>query len=266
MKLELVGAVFALTMVVGAAQASTIVVTPPSGTPSATSWGVLPGEQSAGSSIGITGTAPRSGNGSIEMIGDRTRFQLGIQYATGRTDLMALSAVTGLAFDWRIAADATAGYNPDETPALRLLVQDGIQRSELIWEGAYNGTYGNTTRDTWYSSTFNDNFYQYQAGQGVTLSGGAQVNKTLSQWIASNYDSSAYVSGVSVGDGSGFSPGYHAFADNVTLGTTGGNTTYNFELASPGVPEPATWGLMVMGFGGLGAILRRRRGSIALAA
>jgi hypothetical protein len=32
------------------------------------------------------------------------------------------------------------------------------------------------------------------------------------------------------------------------------------------VPEPATWGLMLVGFGGLGAMLRRRRGQIALTA
>jgi hypothetical protein len=25
------------------------------------------------------------------------------------------------------------------------------------------------------------------------------------------------------------------------------------------VPEPATWGLMIAGFGGMGAVLRRRR-------
>jgi hypothetical protein len=33
-----------------------------------------------------------------------------------------------------------------------------------------------------------------------------------------------------------------------------------------GVPEPATWGLMLVGFGGLGAVLRRRRGQAALTA
>jgi hypothetical protein len=33
-----------------------------------------------------------------------------------------------------------------------------------------------------------------------------------------------------------------------------------------GVPEPATWGLMIMGFGGLGAMLRRRRGRVGLVA
>ena len=33
----------------------------------------------------------------------------------------------------------------------------------------------------------------------------------------------------------------------------------------PGVPEPATWGLMILGFGGIGATLRRRRATSAFA-
>ena len=39
------------------------------------------------------------------------------------------------------------------------------------------------------------------------------------------------------------------------------NLTYS--AANGGVPEPATWGLMLMGFGGLGAMLRRRRVALA---
>lgn len=39
-----------------------------------------------------------------------------------------------------------------------------------------------------------------------------------------------------------------------------------FGPADPaGVPEPATWGMMLLGFGGLGAVLRRRRVGVALA-
>ena len=38
-----------------------------------------------------------------------------------------------------------------------------------------------------------------------------------------------------------------------------------FTLKSGSVPEPASWALMLMGFGGLGAMLRRRR-TVALAA
>jgi hypothetical protein len=37
-------------------------------------------------------------------------------------------------------------------------------------------------------------------------------------------------------------------------------------VASGGVPEPATWTLMIGGFGGLGAMLRRRRGQVAFSA
>ena len=33
-----------------------------------------------------------------------------------------------------------------------------------------------------------------------------------------------------------------------------------------GVPEPASWALMMIGFGGLGALLRRRRSQVVLAA
>jgi hypothetical protein len=34
---------------------------------------------------------------------------------------------------------------------------------------------------------------------------------------------------------------------------------------SNGVPEPATWTMMILGFGGVGAVLRRRRQAVALA-
>lgn len=39
--------------------------------------------------------------------------------------------------------------------------------------------------------------------------------------------------------------------------------TVNFAPSVAGVPEPATWALMLFGFGSLGAVLRRRRGVLA---
>ena len=39
--------------------------------------------------------------------------------------------------------------------------------------------------------------------------------------------------------------------------------TLNGSLDMPAVPEPATWGLMIMGFGMVGAMVRRRRPSLA---
>lgn len=256
-------AAFAATAFIAVqANAATVIVTDGTGAPTATKWGVIDGENRSGATSEITGAAPRAGNGSVELKGDRSRFQMGNQYggAAGATNLRALSTVTGLSFDWRIAGDSVSGYNPDYTPALRLLVQDGNQRSELIWEGVYNGTYGNTKRDTWYSSGFGDNFYQFVSGNGVTLSNGSQVNKSLQSWIRDNYSQNAFVSAISVGAGSGALTTYHAFADNVVLGTTAGNTTYNFELAAAGgVPEPATWAMMIGGIGMVGGAMRRRR-------
>jgi hypothetical protein len=38
-----------------------------------------------------------------------------------------------------------------------------------------------------------------------------------------------------------------------------GNISGNAALGMAAVPEPATWGLMLLGFGGMGMMLRRRR-------
>jgi hypothetical protein len=59
------------------------------------------------------------------------------------------------------------------------------------------------------------------------------------------------------------------FSADIYDGAT--SSTYNvaardaFEQIQNAVPEPATWGLMIMGFGGVGAVLRRRRAATALA-
>ena len=141
----------------------------------------------------------------------------------------------------------------DYTPALRLLIQDGDVRKELIWEGAYNGTYGNTARDTWYSSSTSDLFY--------ITGGNVNAGQTIAQWASQL--TGATVSGFSVGVGSGATTGYHAFADNVTYSTTAGSTTYNFEAAGA-VPEPASWAMMILGMGVVGFAMRsaKRRSDV----
>lgn len=47
-------------------------------------------------------------------------------------------------------------------------------------------------------------------------------------------------------------------AYDVHNGTVGGTLAF-IDVGKPGVPEPGTWALMLLGFGGLGAVLRRRR-------
>ena len=54
--------------------------------------------------------------------------------------------------------------------------------------------------------------------------------------------------------------------DHVEFGGVGvaGSTVYadNFTYTSGGVPEPGAWALMLLGFGGLGAMLRSRREAV----
>jgi PEP-CTERM motif len=63
------------------------------------------------------------------------------------------------------------------------------------------------------------------------------------------------------------SPGLHTiFANGVLFGPTGSyGGTINVQ-AIPNVPEPATWAMMLLGFGAIGWQLRRRRPVLAQAA
>ena len=193
-------------------------------------------DNSGGGSSAITVNAPHSGTGSLELTGDKTRFVgLGNQWDQD-SNLGLLSNLTSFSFDWMIASGSTSELSQDYTPALRLHVWDDGVKSELIWEGAYNGTYGSTDQGTWYTTNNTDNFWQWVTGVGVTLDNGAQINTNIEDWAANYFSDDAYVAGVSVGVGSTVGSGYHAYADNVILGFNGESTTYNFEAAA--VPLP----------------------------
>jgi hypothetical protein len=213
--------------------------------PTSTEWGTGDGNSA------ITDTVARSGNGSLELDGDRTRFfGLGNPFDSA-SSIGMLTDLSDFSFEWLIAGTSLSDLGADYTPALRLHIWDGTQRSELIWEGAYNNTYGNTNRDTWYSSDFSDNFWQFQSVIGVT----AIFNRGLNDWKAI-YSQNAYISAISVGVGSSVGNDYKAFSDNVTLQFAGQESrTFNFETTP--VSAPATFSLL--GLGLMTLMIRTRR-------
>lgn len=89
--------------------------------------------------------------------------------------------------------------------------------------------------------------------------GGALTTKTLSSWVTQNYSESAYVSGISIGDGSGALTTYHAFTDDVTLRTTHDIINYNIGDASASMPEQASMALLTGGIV-MAGLVRKRRG------
>jgi hypothetical protein len=249
------------------------------------SFGWYTNGNSGGGASFISELAPRNGNGSLQLQGDRTRYNQGNPFLSGpATNLGLLSALTGFGMDWRVDTNTSLGLGADLSPALRLHIIDpganntldtGDFRAELIWEFTYNGslnTFGawNSLDTNTSSGVFWRNVNQYVGGVGNTGvsfdSGGAQLFMTFSQWLAyalpiqaspgnaqPGFSPNAYIASISVGAGSTFGADYLGFADNIRL-TFADQTIYNFES----IPEPGTYAMMVAGLGVVVALRRRR--------
>ncbi len=219
-------------------------------------WGQLPGENSGGGSAQITSQNVSDTNGSLNITGDRSRVQTGIQYGGGTPTGISANSLLNLTGDYFVNA---LGTNASATPAFRVLIQDGSTRSELIWEGSVQpdnqiGLGAN-------SADAGDLFWQFIAGgPGAQVdSNGTYITHPLADW-GDLFGANAYVSGISVGVGSGAGSGFSANVDNIALAFDGGVARYDFATANTAaVPEPATWAMMLIGFGGVGFQIRRQR-------
>jgi hypothetical protein len=248
-------------------------------------------ERRNGATAFVSKTAPRNGNGSLQINGDRTRYVIGNIYRTtdpvygapaASQSLFKFSDLTSLTFDWRVTSP-TAGGGAHNTPAVRAHIIDGNVRAEMIWEGVYNGgASGVAPASGWQVVGSGTTFYMNVreggstflanagAGYGLADAGGqtgvvtlnnSQQNRQIGNW-QSLFSADAYVTGLSFGSGGGFGTNFVGFIDNVGVRSPNGN---NFVVNFEAVPEPATWAMMIGGFGFVGAAARRRSTKVVTA-
>jgi hypothetical protein len=253
-------------------------------TPQNSPWVV--DQRGSNASAAITGTNPKSGNGSLELhdsgnIADWGWYELfaGDPFSSGWG---LLENLDHLSFSWNRASDAYAPNEPvwqAQSVAFRLFVRSTVNGapafSELVWERYYNGPA--ESRDSWHSEDLTGQlFWRFVDGQGYTTSDcgnpsditpGIPIKlETPTGWAGTNgcfAPADAYVYGIGVGVGSGWPLPFTGFADDVQLGFNGMIAVNdNFELADQGgsvTPEPASLALIASGLAGVGVAMRRRR-------
>jgi|DewCreStandDraft_4_1066084.scaffolds.fasta_scaffold32753_2 hypothetical protein len=212
-----------------------------------------------GGSVGITGTYPRSGNGSMWMSGP-ANAKADAEYYFNLNASYLLSNVTAFSYDWYRSSSSTAASHYH--PALRLFVDgDGnllttSDRGYLVFERAYNPSVSPVPTDQWVT----DNALGANLWATGGLPGAFNVyNRTLADWAG--LLPNARVLGISAGIGSGWNGTFDGAVDNITIGFGSSVTTYNFELAAAApIPEPVFFQMgALMGLSGLGLLRLRRR-------
>ena len=172
-----------------------------------------------------------------------------------------LAAGAAQATSWNVAFTGTGGANRD-TAAFRLLTSntqngaggynirgatgqiDGFAITGLIAPGTA-GTYFVSTDGRWNldNTLFGSAPFMSNNGWGFTLANGSEVNV----WAASPNSHA-------VANGSPSAGNLIQFADSAGYGRIS-----RVRVSVSPVPEPATWGLMLVGFGAIGYAMRRQR-------
>ena len=252
---------------------------------------VYPDQINSGT-VAITGTNPRSGNGSLELTTSGSLFDWAFFQRLAEGGAWGLlSSVNCVTFDWFRAgytlppgapASLTAETWQEQTPVLRLMVRDVVDgqvlNSQLVWERWYNtrDVVSPTPNDQWNFEDLTSQLFwrHFDGGNLYTNAGcanggfnGSNNLQTygLGGWVSNCYSPTAEVYGIMIGLGSYWPGTYHANLDNVQLafnGQPGFAVEDNFELGPTTItPEPAALLLLATGLAGMAgaALVRRRR-------
>ncbi len=221
-----------------------------------------------GGTVGIDGSHPRSGNGSVAFSAPDDG-KADIEYLAGAVNvggnyyatqsLGAFSSLVSMSYDWY--RDGTSSNNAGQHPSMRVLIDlDGNlmtnDRGGLVFEGIYNGRLVAPV-DQWVSELIDGNTKVWGFGLGADPNGGYAYDSSLADW-QTFLPRTATIVGFSSGVGSGWGP-FSGAVDNLSWNIGGVSSSTNFELAANDVPEPATFGLLAIGAAGLAARRRRAR-------
>ena len=231
-------------------------------------------------SVAITGTyAPAGETGSLQFTSSS---------AAGKADYVhALSGTLGQLVNNPGAALGSYDYlpwstrlaPPPTTSPRRCAWPSSTQRRTRaaisIWEPRLQRLAEHAVTDDTFvtNDILGGNFWMRDFGPGHTVEQYGVV--TLADWAngttfptRTTLSANTLIYSVEVGVGSGWAGTFDGAVDhvNVNFGTGAGGVSTNFELAAgAGAPEPASWALMILGFGGVGAALRRSRKAAAAA-
>ncbi|MBI1199992.1 MAG: hypothetical protein GC203_19210 [Phenylobacterium sp.] len=211
-----------------------------------------------GGTVGITNTYSNDGNGAAFFSTTSADSKADLDYYFSRP--VALSSLTSLSFDF-YRDSALSGPSDIFAPVMRLMIFNGSTPAGYLVSEYYYQKSNNPPEDTWVtlgSTLTNGEFWATSSVLGPTFATAGGV-KNLQSWIDDNAGT-LYVVGVNIGVGSGWAGTFTGAVDHVQYAFSGGpSADFDFAVAPGGVPEPAAWAMMLLGFLGVGSTLRASR-------
>lgn len=216
-----------------------------------------------GGSVGITTNYTNDGDGAayFATTSGNSKGDLQINFDAPIT----LSSLQNVSFDFYVDPLSDTSNGPF-APVLRFnVLKNGAFAGSLVFEYVYQNQ-TNPPEGQWItqSATLGSGiWWATNAALGPTFAAADGGQKSLADWLAANSGATLAVTGVQIGVGSGWNGSFAGAVDNVAFDFGDGESRYNFAVAA--VPEPASWAMMIGGFGFIGGALRARRRSVAFA-